>query len=797
MSFYILKGTQNMNKNMESNVLTNDTEVINNNCDSEDGTSDRNEQQQNDNNSNDLARLENMTKGSANKTHAENSQNASSNQSSLNNRRSQKKRKRHYNINKNKKWSKSYKRQKSINVTKLDAENVSQNNRNKHLYAKVPKITFNNKQVMHRGGGLSKFFLPDKRPRKDIIVPPTKFLLGGNISDPLNLNSLQDEALVSMSAVTPKSSPITTPPKVEVIIPPNIYDPLHLLDPVDSIEYEKQLVSPDKNRRSNKQRSKKKKIRKSNADVSNSVKKIEVQEHIHTGANLNSSPTSNDFRDIPETFGNQGQEISGNLTIPEDKFKVNKDLHFDVNAVDSFSRKRKNSESCQSIVNIPGIGSGNTNKKIRRFDSKNKIVSPVIPQPGAWKRPPKVLLGAPRNRIRTSSTSGKLVKHKAIRFFENISIFHLKLSPFCIDVDNEEANVKKSDPSPSENLKTVDLSVKLHNEERPPEQFAPSYTSDTTSIFGGTQSNSCKTSLSQESSKYQFGNYAGQYSGLKNIYNFSDVRLTVFMRHAYLFKDKDILDIGCNVGHMTIAVARSLQPKSIVGIDVDKDLIARARRNLSFFQRIPQKDLKTLHFRWKTKTGENKIFCSSSEREKLSYKSKMYSRAKDREKHDQNQADFFPLTFPICFGSIPDIRYKAESPSSSPASSTQKQDHLENVQPSSSDATPPKTGDRAENSEWNGMENMFPHNVLFRTFDYAVTEESQMVKDKQQYDLILCLSLTKWIHLNFGDSGLKMTFRRMFNQLRPGGKLILEAQNWASYKNRKKLTVSLFGEIDN
>jgi hypothetical protein len=38
---------------------------------------------------------------------------------------------------------------------------------------------------------ISKFFLPDKRPRKDCIVPPTKFLFGGNISDPLNLNSLQ------------------------------------------------------------------------------------------------------------------------------------------------------------------------------------------------------------------------------------------------------------------------------------------------------------------------------------------------------------------------------------------------------------------------------------------------------------------------------------------------------------------------------------------------------------------------------------------------------------------------------
>lgn len=109
----------------------------------------------------------------------------------------------------------------------------------------------NNASALHICCLRSKFFLPDKRPRKGNFIPPTKFLLGGNISDPLNLSSLQNEVSnVSSSnntpATTPRQSPITTPPKVEVIIPPNIHDPLHLLDPVDSMEYEKQLTSPMK-----------------------------------------------------------------------------------------------------------------------------------------------------------------------------------------------------------------------------------------------------------------------------------------------------------------------------------------------------------------------------------------------------------------------------------------------------------------------------------------------------------------------------------------------------------------------
>lgn len=50
------------------------------------------------------------------------------------------------------------------------------------------------------------------------------------------------------------------------------------------------------------------------------------------------------------------------------------------------------------------------------------------------------------------------------------------------------------------------------------------------------------------------------------------------------------------------------------------------------------------------------------------------------------------------------------------------------------------------------------------------------------YDVVLALSITKWVHVNWGDAGLVEFFRRLVAALRPGGLLVLEPQPWRSYK---------------
>lgn len=76
--------------------------------------------------------------------------------------------------------------------------------------------------------------------------------------------------------------------------------------------------------------------------------------------------------------------------------------------------------------------------------------------------------------------------------------------------------------------------------------------------------------------------------------------------------------------------------------------------------------------------------------------------------------------------------------------------------------------------------------------NYVPSSSDGLSKQRPIYDMILCLSLTKWIHLNWGDQGLKLMFKRIFMNLHPGGRLILEPQPFSSYKKKRNLTVSVY-----
>lgn len=49
------------------------------------------------------------------------------------------------------------------------------------------------------------------------------------------------------------------------------------------------------------------------------------------------------------------------------------------------------------------------------------------------------------------------------------------------------------------------------------------------------------------------------------------------------FRGKDVLDLGCNSGHITLYIAKMLRPARILGLDIDSGLVHAARNNIRHY----------------------------------------------------------------------------------------------------------------------------------------------------------------------------------------------------------------------
>ena len=224
---------------------------------------------------------------------------------------------------------------------------------------------------------------------------------------------------------------------------------------------------------------------------------------------------------------------------------------------------------------------------------------------------------------------------------------------------------------------------------------------------------------------FKFGNYSS-YVGYCNLKN-CDARVDIAASED--LHGKSVLDIGCNVGNVTIKIARDHRPRRVVGIDVDPHLIHVANKNLSYFSNM-------------SNTQQSCCPCSMKT---------LYGPLTSHPllKMEDNVAEG---TFPF------NIEFKVVRVSQ-------------------------------YYSGWS-MHNVCNVSKYFQE-NYVPLSNFEAKMQKPEFDVIVAFRVTKYIQLNHGDDGLKRTFVKIFNHLKPGGKLYLQAQDWQSYKEKKKLTVSI------
>ncbi|XP_001942870.1 7SK snRNA methylphosphate capping enzyme [Acyrthosiphon pisum] len=226
-----------------------------------------------------------------------------------------------------------------------------------------------------------------------------------------------------------------------------------------------------------------------------------------------------------------------------------------------------------------------------------------------------------------------------------------------------------------------------------------------------------KLKVKEKNALYQYGNYC-RYYGYRNPDN-EDNRLKVLAERTDLFYGKDVLDIGCNIGHVTFSIARDFSAKSVVGMDIDRKLVNIARKNVQHYI---------------NDTGQSSSHLTPK---------KDFDLKNRNDSNCDNVTELLPLQH------------------------------------------------RSIKSVSNTFHEQFPFNVSFVQGNYVLESDLLLSLETCKFDVILCLSITKWLHLNWGDDGLKRAFKRMFAQLRPGGILVMEPQPWKSYGRRKTLTETI------
>ncbi|XP_014852021.1 PREDICTED: 7SK snRNA methylphosphate capping enzyme-like isoform X2 [Poecilia mexicana] len=536
-------------------------------------------------------------------------------------------------------------------------------------------------------------------------VLPTNFLLGGNIFDPLNLNSLLDEEVNrALNAETPKSSPLPSKSRdpVEILIPRDITDPLNLNSGMTDSSF---LVSPYKSGGRKRHRNR---HHGGGAGGASGISTTQM------------NPLETEKSDMKANTSTEAGGMPGSSFAQDTSKELNS---LSTVAGDSHDHSANSSSSCKDdVTSAPAeeatpISSAGTNHHASR-----------------------------RKRRRNSGKMEPPVTHS---------------TPVCKATSGDRScgttGQKNSFHTPRGDGPGLRQHQQLHNQ------------------------------VKEHQKKFQYGNY-NKYYGYRNPNCSEDPRIHV-LRQEW-FRGKDVLDLGCNSGHLTLYVAKMFRPARILGLDIDSGLIHAARKNIRHYL----SELQTQEARRavQEKKPAKQEDCEAGTGKKHD---ESESRAQNGEE-DKGQRG------PASAGADRDSFHTDEAATQRQDGKTEEMEQKHCDAPSADCsascsfpvslrisrgpiAAPPIT------ETCTSQPGQFPANVSFIKANYVLENDNLLMTQRAEYDVILCLSVTKWVHLNWGDSGLKRLFKRAYRHLRPGGLFILEPQPWESYVRRKKLTENI------
>uniref|UniRef100_A0A8C7TGU1 RNA methyltransferase n=1 Tax=Oncorhynchus mykiss TaxID=8022 RepID=A0A8C7TGU1_ONCMY len=356
-------------------------------------------------------------------------------------------------------------------------------------------------------------------------VLPSNFLLGGNIFDPLNLNSLMDEEVSrTLNAETPKSSPLPARARdpVEILVPRDITDPLNLKSGGGE-EGGGVLVSPMKNRKRHRNR-----------------------HHGGGGGGAQPEPPTLTEGSKVEAGGDSG---TGGEVLA--LFPASVSVTGELAAVPEAPREGL---SGSTVPQSPLPYELNTT-----INCRDEVVPPILPRRhthpplGSTSKPRPHGDGGHRQRKRRRTTSTRSD--------------HSSVNPTPA-LTTAPPNTFHTPLVPGSGLRGQRSGSVVGGQQQPQSSFGHK--------------------PQKKKNRFQHGNYS-RYYGYHGYYGYRDGQVGRFedprlgLLRPDWFRGKTVLDIGCSTGHLTLAIARHFNPAHILGIDVDGRLVHAARQNIRHF----------------------------------------------------------------------------------------------------------------------------------------------------------------------------------------------------------------------
>ncbi|XP_076130088.1 7SK snRNA methylphosphate capping enzyme [Alosa pseudoharengus] len=642
---------------------------------------------------------------------------------------------------------------KTSNTKDLEQSDVQAQESNSGLQhnAQQPKV---NKRRSTMSTGFKHPIFGKKRRRANSEsnpVLPTNFQLGGNIFDPLNLNSLLDEEVNrALNAETPKSSPLPLKSRdpVEILIPRDITDPLNLN--CGAKRNTGDLISPLKSSGRRRHRNRHHGgagggpagLGVAQLDFSEAERSVEGAPATAEGV-----PSSSLSHPLPG--------VSAGSTLPEGAALLNTSPSTDHNP---------------STVNNPGE------------DLRTSSGPSVKPQPAQRLSGGHAVPADGSDVALAPTAAGPALPHLPGRQRKRRR------------VSSRSDNSRASSTTPAKQARP-EKGRRAPGPVKHGQPFqTPVVTSGSRTISRRMPPNHRGTNQ-QPKKKFQYGNYT-KYYGYRNPGVSDDPRMD-FLRPEW-FQGRVVLDLGCNTGHLTMFIAKQCLPSRIVGLDIDGGLIHAARQNIRYYlSEIQAREARRNGTEDQPQSrGMDDLKDGMLEEQREQRKDAVEEGRRGRPGADRGLKSNREESGGNCFE-----QRQREVERSNERTSDKKEggDGGGGGPPKGSHTFPvslrisrgpiaapplPKSPSQQQGS--------FPANVSFVTGNYVVENDQFLLTQKEEYDVILCLSVTKWVHLNWGDAGLKRLFHRVYRHLRPGGIFILEPQPWSSYGRRKRLTDTIY-----